>query len=329
MTIDIKQISERVGISKSAVSLYFVDPNTAQVSFDKKMKIRQVVDKYGYSPNVIVSHFFIFIWITVIVFVLGGYQNILFSQSIDNIEIMTEEYPPFNFLKTKKAFMNDSQPSNKTVSKKEKVGIALDLMVSMLERSNSKLGRGDIAFVPWARGYKTVMEKKNSCLFSTAKTEQRERLFKWVGPIASVKYGLIGKKNRNIIIKNLKDIQKYRIGTVIDDGAEQLVLKAGVRLKGLDRMPGTNVIMRSIMKLKLNRIDLFAYEVNGTKWKMKSKKVSFDDYEVVYILKRTEIYYAFNLSTPTSIIKVLQSALDELKKDGTYQKIKNRYLKLR
>ncbi len=326
MTIIVKQIAEQVGISKTAVSLYFRDPNTARVSFEKKIKIRQVVDKYGYDSNLLVSHFFIFVWITVIVFVLGGHQNLLFSQSIDNMEIMTEEYPPFNFLKIKKAFIKDNQLNNKTISKKEKVGIALDLMVSMLEKSNSKLGRSDIVFVPWARGYRTVMVKRNTCLFSTARTEQRERLFKWVGPIASVEYGLIGKKSRTIIIRNLNDIQKYRIGTVIDDGAEQTVLKAGVRLKDLDRMPGTNVIMRSIIKLKLNRIDLFAYEVNGTKWKMKAMQVSFDDYEVVYILKRTEIYYAFNLNTPTSIIKVLQSALDELKKDGTYQKIENRYL---
>jgi len=38
-----------------------------------------------------------------------------------------------------------------------------------------------------------------------------------------------------------------------------------------------------------------------------------------------DLYIAFNKNTPDTIIEKWQKALDDIKKDGTYQKILNKY----
>lgn len=53
MAINLKEVAEKVGVSPSAVSLYFKDPETNRVGKAKKEQIRQVAEQLGYRPNVL------------------------------------------------------------------------------------------------------------------------------------------------------------------------------------------------------------------------------------------------------------------------------------
>ncbi len=232
-----------------------------------------------------------------------------FAEFADTFSIITEIYPPYNFLE------------------KEKLqGISVDLMVLMLGKVNSKQTREDIKLWPWARGYRDVLEKRNTCLFSTTRTKKREDLFKWVGPISPTTISIFAKKKRNIKINKIDDLRKYKIGVVIDDIGEQLLVTAGIALNNLERMGGVHVIRSSLKKLNRERIDLFSYEENAVKWVMKTKDFNPEDYEIVYTLKRGEVYYVFHKETPDSYILKLQTALDELKSGGEYDNVLRQYL---
>jgi len=59
---------------------------------------------------------------------------------------------------------------------------------------------------------------------------------------------------------------------------------------------------------------------------MKKQGKRFSDLERLLKLENKYDYYlALNVGTPDHIIKALQSALDEMKKDGTYDRIKQQY----
>ena len=73
-------------------------------------------------------------------------------------------------------------------------------------------------------------------------------------------------------------------------------------------------------KLDKDRIEVFSYEENAVIWQMKANGIKADNYEVVYTFKKEELYYAFHKDTPNSLIQKMQNALDELKKEGAYQK---------
>ena len=106
-----------------------------------------------------------------------------FTQNFDNFTLMSEEYPPYNMLENNKP-----------------IGVSIDLLEAIFKKIDSKLTKKDIQFLPWARSYNIIQTKKNTMLFSMARTKQREKLFKWVGPIGSSVIALIARKDKNIKI---------------------------------------------------------------------------------------------------------------------------------
>jgi polar amino acid transport system substrate-binding protein len=229
------------------------------------------------------------------------------AATVDDIIFMTEQYPPYNQ-------MNDNKIQ----------GIAVDVLAAMLKRAKSNLTRENIEMLPWARGYKRVQNEPNTSLFSTTRTEERESLFKWVGPIAPNIVGLIARKDKNIKIASVQDMKKYQIGVIRDDVGEQILVKAGISIDTLERVADTK---QNIKKLNRGRIDLIAYGVNVALWEIKSMGLNPEEFETVYSLSSGQLYFAFHIDTENSIIQKLQNVLDELKSDGEYQKIMDQYVK--
>ena len=231
------------------------------------------------------------------------------AQTLDDLTIVTENYPPYNFHKDG-----------------ELQGMAVDLMVEMLQRTGSKLGRSDIKLWPWAKGYRQVLRRTGTVLFSTTRTEEREELFAWVGPISPTTIALIAHKDRRLSVSGIEDAKQLKIGVVIDDVGEQLLLRQGFDAHNLDRVSGSDVTLLSIRKLVMGRIDLWSYERNVAMWEIRDKGLDPDDFETVHVLSEGELYYAFNRDTPPELIARMQQALDEIRQDGTYAKIIERYV---
>ncbi len=228
--------------------------------------------------------------------------------NIDDIKFMTESYPPFNF------------KSNGRLA-----GIAVNLIEEMFLKVGSKLTRKDIEMLPWARAYLYITHstKEQIGLFSMTRSKEREHLFKWVGPLSESRIVLIAPKSKKIVINSIDDINKHRVGVVRDDVGEQLLILKGVKSINLDVVFDLQL---NALKLVRNRIDLWACGEIVAKWTLKQNNVNPNDYETVHVLQQGSNYFAFNLATDDQVINKLQKALDELKVDGTHEKILDRYL---
>jgi len=233
-----------------------------------------------------------------------------FAKEVDDITFMTENYPPYNFKQNDKI-----------------QGISVDILVLMLEKLKAKTSRQDIRMLPWARSYAYLHDVKNTALFSMTRTKHREEAFKWVGPIALTTISLIAKKSHHIKIESIKDIQKYKIGAIRDDIGEQLLRPLGVPSTHIEDVGGIDALYKLIKMLDKERFDMLSYEQSVTAWEQKKRGFDSNDYEVVFKLKKASLYYAFHKETPNKLINELQTALDELKKEGKYQQIVNDYLK--
>lgn len=230
--------------------------------------------------------------------------TVSFSANIDDFKLMSEEYPPYNMTKNGKA-----------------TGISVDMLKLMLEKIDSKLTIDDVKFLPWARSYNIVQKEKNTILFVMARTEQRENLFKWVGPVGGSKIALIAKKDKKIKINSIDDIKKYKIGSVKDDVAELALKEIGI--SNTDSISGIKAIEKSIQKLDSGRIDLFAYMFELNSWNFKG--FNPENYENVYTVKQNDFYYAFNKDTDEKIIDEMQNILDQLIIEGKLREIKSVY----
>ncbi len=231
-----------------------------------------------------------------------------FAQSVDDLQLMTELFPPLNFEQDGKL-----------------QGITVDIMERMLRKLNSTLTRTDIRLLPWARAYKYAQTKENTCLFAMMRTEAREDLFKWVGPFIPLKIVLLAPKYKQIEIDTFHDLKKYRIGTVIDDIGEQLLVQQGFEKTSLIAVSDPILSVKQLVK---GRIDLWAYGELTAKWLLKQEGVALDQYETVYVLSDIgKAYFAFHKDTSDALIEQFQQAFDELKAGGGVQTIIDNYLK--
>lgn len=231
----------------------------------------------------------------------------IYANENTKVTILTEHYPPYNMLVDGKV-----------------EGIGVDIVGAILKQLNSKQNTDDIILTNWSRAYNLALKKKNHMVFSTAKTKEREKLFKWVGPIYETSLDLIAPKRKNIKIDKLEDIKKYKIGVVLNDFGEHVLLKKGFK-ENIERVSGKDAIKVSFKKMQKDRIDMFAYIILSAKYSASDQGFDINDYESVYTLLNTSGYLAFNKDTPQSIVDSWQKALDEIKANGTLKKIMDKY----
>ncbi len=230
------------------------------------------------------------------------------AQTLDDLIIVTEEYPPFNFTTDEKRH-----------------GIATDTLIEMLKLAGSKQTRADIGFLPWARAYNLAVNKQNVLLYSATRTEAREKLFKWVGPILKSKFVLFARKDANLKIGSINEIneRKLRVGVVLHDVGEQMLLEQGVNKARLYRYNKGSYMVKMLHN---NRIDLLAYGQIATRWFFKDQGYNPDDFEEVFFLQQSDYYFALNKKTDDKIVSQLQAAFDQVKESGRLEEILHQYL---
>ncbi len=235
--------------------------------------------------------------------------SLLFAQP--SLRVMTEELPPFNFMK-------DGQV----------VGISTEIVQAIFRQVGCPMEQGKVQMYPWTRAYHEVQHSPNTALYSMARTPGREQLFKWVGPIADVTIGVIAKKNRGIKITTIEDFKQYQIGTVRDGAPEQLLIRSGVNVEQLSRLAFPEMNVR---KLQTDRIDLFVFNVQTTRYLMLTLGIDPEKYETVYSLKKMDLYIGLHKDTDALLVAALQHALDQMKQPvgdekSKFEQIVEKYL---
>lgn len=237
---------------------------------------------------------------------------------INTLGYLTQQYPPFSFQENSKL-----------------KGISIDLMDKMLNKMNSNLNGSNIELLPWSQGYQTTLKNKNTVFFPIAQLPEWNNMFKWVGPISPIQTVIFAMQERQVRIKDLKDINKYKIA-VVRGSAEQLLLtKIGVNAKNLITEDDVDTIIKMLKSGSID-IDAWAYAEQPGIWLINRSGINTNDYDLVYdIGDQVELSYAFNKETPDSLVLAFQNALNQTKQEkgveGTsdYDKILYKYLPVR
>lgn len=233
------------------------------------------------------------------IFILGVFFLFFLCNATgaSELHILTENLPPLNFVRDGKL-----------------IGPSVEIVQEILKRINSN---EEIQVFPWARAYKMVLEQENIVLFGMTYTEDRRDKFHWVGPLATKRDILVGKKGTGIKIDTLNDAKKVnRIGTLRDDTREQFLKKNG--FKNLESVSDEQL---NAKKLSLGRIDLWAYKQPGLKTVCDLAGVNYDDLEEVYHLRKIDVSIAFSKKTSEVIVKKWRDAFNDMIADGTVSEI--------
>ncbi len=222
--------------------------------------------------------------------------------SAQSIRLLTEHYPPYNI------------DLNLTEGRQGIGGASFEIVIEMIRRSQYPY---TLELLPWKRAYSMAQEQPFVGLFSTTRTAARDGLFKWVGPIANNNYVLFKKSGDNIKVDSIQEAAKYRIGAYRGSASIALLEEAGLATDAV-RSDHLNVL-----KLSRNRIDLW---ISGNLYgPYLAKQYGVTGLEEVYTVREAQMYVAFNINTPDSVIKKLNNILDDMRKEGFLEDVYSRY----
>lgn len=186
----------------------------------------------------------------------------------------------------------------------------------------------DISIYPWARAFNLALHKKNTCVYSIARTQEREALFQWTRSVATTNTSFVGlKSNNNIDINTLEDVKNYVTAVIRDDVTHQLFLKNGF-IEGEHFYLVNNP--DSLLKLLVTRkdIDLIMIDYLTIKYRAAYSKLDPALFTAFMPLNQEPLtfYLACSKKTPPQVVSRLSQAIDTIKANGTYQKIINKWL---
>ena len=220
--------------------------------------------------------------------------------------LLTENFPPYNMASNGKNFAQDENIN----------GIAVDIVREIFKRAGISYSL-TLRF-PWERIYKLALEKPGYGVFVMARLPDREKLFKWVGPIGPDDWIMLAKADSKITLETLDDARKYKIGAYKGDAIAETLAKQGLK---------PIVVLRdqdNAKKLTSGQIDLWATGDPAGRYLARQDGVT--GLKTVLRFNSAELYLALNKDVPDETVAKLQAALDQLRKDGVVDEIMARYL---
>ena len=229
--------------------------------------------------------------------------SLLAAQPALALKLLTEENPPLNYTENKKL-----------------TGMGTEVVQEMGKRAKIKL---DFEVMPWNKAYEKAQADKETCLYSTARLENRENAFKWVGPIAINKWGLYALDGFKPKIASLKDARPYRIGGVERDAKTEFLKQQGVTNIVEEKSNSLNPPKLTLNRKEGQKIDLWITSIADAKRVATQAKVP--SVKLVLRVREEESYLACSPRTAPATLKALEGALASMKKDGSYDKIVKSY----
>lgn len=156
------------------------------------------------------------------------------------IQLLADNYPPFNMAVDGKNFAREANMR----------GFAVDVLRETCRRAGIACEM-TLRF-PWARIYQLALDKPSYGVFVTTRSVEREKLFKWVGPLGAHAWEVLARADSPISLGSLEEAGQYRFGTY-----QSNVIGTELRAKGLTVVE-TLRDQENVHKLQSGQIDLWA-----------------------------------------------------------------------
>ncbi len=222
------------------------------------------------------------------------------------LRVVSEEAPPFNYTEA-------GVPT----------GLCTELVQAVL---NELRLRVPIETLPWARAYDMAQHSDHVLIYSIARTEQREHLFKWVGLLTQADYSLFALASRGLKLKQLSDALQLQTATVNADVAEQFLEEHGF-VKGRHLQSGSRNEL-NLEKLRQRRVDLWitadvmarhlTRQAGQDFHRLLTRALPLPDLSVSF-------YMAFGAATPDERVEQFRRGLEAVKRSGQYEQIRRKW----
>lgn len=216
------------------------------------------------------------------------------AQAAD-VKFFTEDYAPYNYL-----------------DNGDLTGHGVDIITEALSRSGVT---ADIEVTKWSRAITLAEQDANTCVFTTARTPEREDRFNWAGPMYSEAIYLIQKPGANAGIGSVEEALTKKIGTQTGDFAVALLDRLGAA--DIDLAPDAEMTLK---KLGAGRVDYMVALESAA-----AVAIESGGFEIAMEISRNEFFLACSKTTDGSVIAAMDEAIDSILADGTQESFIAKY----
>jgi len=230
------------------------------------------------------------------------------------LRIITENYPPYNFV-----------DKNNNVT-----GQSTEIVQAILEKTGTQ---ANIEVMPLSQGLAIAEQDPGVVIYSLNRTPQREKLFKWVGPIGFYEQAFYAKKSSAtaaliLFYSKLEDAKKVeKIGVYKGDAGAQFLAS-----QGFTNLDYSLTDAEALKKLMDGTVQLWLGNKYGLAITAEQAGVNPDDLLMLpSVVIQADLYIAFSKDNRDSTVAAWQSALDALKSEKdidnktVYEKIMAEY----
>jgi len=219
------------------------------------------------------------------------------------LQFLTHEFAPMNYTENG-----------------EVVGLCTDIVKELQRRTGLT---ASFTMLPWPRAYKIASSSPNVAIFFIAQTEDRRPLFDWVGPIVNVPAGFYAKTGSTLRLENVADAKKAKMIIVHHEShLEEILIKLG-----FTNLLSVNSPEDAVRILMLSDDDTLML-LTSAPVHLILKKHGYPDNAIkeIMVARRSQGYLGISKGTPPDVAKRMQKALDDMKRDRTFDKLYQKWL---
>ncbi|MCH4812534.1 substrate-binding periplasmic protein [Vreelandella neptunia] len=203
------------------------------------------------------------------------------------LTINTEDYPPFNYA--------DDQG--------QIIGSATELLRNALRQADIE---AYFRILPWARAFTEARLRQQHCVYSTTRTQERETLFQWVGPLVVNEWAAFSLAGRDLGIASLQGLGELRVGGFREDAVGDHVASQGINIV---RAPSER---ENIARLKAGLLDVIVTGKATGEFMAEEQNIAL---EHLFTFSSAPLYLACHPSVSETLLARLQTQLDALHQD--------------
>lgn len=219
-------------------------------------------------------------------------------------QVVTEEWAPYNY-------MQNGQLT----------GMATDVVHAIMALTGDKF---DVVLLPSMRTSHDLRTRPKTIMYSLFRTEEREPLYKWVGPIVEESIHAYQLADDAPPVNTLEQLLHAEQITTRHAGLVPDML-ASLGFKNLDNSAAESLQLYRM--LLLGRTDIIVGDTDaGVAYYSRQLSLPLGTFRQIPIeLYRSSLYIAFSRDSDDEVVAAWARALEQLRSSGELERIRRRY----
>ncbi|MCX6234998.1 MAG: transporter substrate-binding domain-containing protein [Bacteroidetes bacterium] len=215
-------------------------------------------------------------------------------------------------------FTEENPPQNYACGSDELCGSAIEIVNDIRSRTGCQ---DPIHLENWTNAYNMTLINPNTVLFSTSRSEARENLFDWIGPICRNISNFYVTTSSGTSINSFEEARALSgIGVISGWYTEQILADSG-----FTNLQSFSTPLEALIQLMEGHVEAAVLSDISIQYLTESAGYTPDDVSVQIEVATAYLYIAFGKNSKSDYVNAWNNALTQMKQDGAFVTIWNEW----